>query len=127
MAWETIPDERIRHIWAPDEAPDGEGEITVAPSWYAENGTPVDPESGDDMSYVRTEIEILETIDGEQSPATRVVEAVKIAVSYGGIDGAHHKDWVIDQMVRVLAGRNYDQIVTDACADGADWDEGIAP
>lgn len=56
MVWITIKDDKIRHIWAPDSAPDGEQEITVNPSWYAENGTPVDPESGDDMSYVRTEI-----------------------------------------------------------------------
>lgn len=23
---------------------------------------------------------------------------------YGGIDGAHHKDWVLDQVVRILTG-----------------------
>jgi hypothetical protein len=57
MSWKTIPDDMIRHIWAPDHLPDGEGEISVPPSWYAENGTPVDPETGDDMSYVRTEIQ----------------------------------------------------------------------
>lgn len=54
--WETIADDRILHVWAPDGSPDGEDEITVAPSWYAENGTPTDPETGDDMSYVRTEV-----------------------------------------------------------------------
>lgn len=58
MTWIPIPDDLVRHIWAPDEASDGEGEISVNPSWYAENGTPVDPETGDDMSYVRTEIMI---------------------------------------------------------------------
>ena len=51
MAWKTIADDKIRHIWA-----DGEGEISIEPHWYAENGTPVDPETGEDMSYVRTEI-----------------------------------------------------------------------
>lgn len=56
MTWKTIADSKIRHIWAPDHLPDGAGEITVEPHWYAENGTPVDPETGDDMSYVRTEI-----------------------------------------------------------------------
>lgn len=59
-------------------------------------------------------------------------KAIELAVQYGGIDGAHHKAWVIDQMVRVLAGDEYEQIVTDAKAgeDGPDtyeWDEGIAP
>lgn len=28
--------------------------------------------------------------------------ALSIAMSYGGVDGAHHKAWVIDQMVRTL-------------------------
>ena len=62
----------------------------------------------------------------------KIKYAIRIAVKYGGIDGAHHKDWVIDQMVRVLAGDKYDQVVSDACAgeDGPDtysWNCGIAP
>lgn len=59
-------------------------------------------------------------------------KAIKLAVQYGGIDGAHHKAWVIDQMVRVLAGDDYERIVTEAKAgeDGPEtyeWDEGIEP
>ena len=59
-------------------------------------------------------------------------KALEIARSYGGIDGAHHKDWVIDQMVRALTGDGYDKWVADACAgkDGPntyEWNEGIAP
>lgn len=59
-------------------------------------------------------------------------QAVELAVNYGGIDGAHHKAWVIDQMVRALTGDNYEAVVTDAKngEDGPDtyeWDEGIAP
>jgi len=64
----------------------------------------------------------------------RIDEAIEIATEYGQIDGAHHKAWVIDQMVRVLAGsrEEYERIVSEACdgEDGADtyeWDEGIAP
>lgn len=62
----------------------------------------------------------------------RIQKAIELAVRYGGIDGAHHKDWVIDQMVRVLAGDKYAQIVADACAgekgpDTFDWNVGIAP
>lgn len=56
--WVTVKDEDIRHIWAPDESPSGQDEISVTPSWYAENGTPVDPETGEDMSYVRTEMKV---------------------------------------------------------------------
>jgi DNA mismatch repair ATPase MutS len=58
--------------------------------------------------------------------------AIDLCVQYGGIDGAHHKDWVMDQMVRKLAGERYEQIVKDACVgeDGPNtytWDCGIAP
>lgn len=62
----------------------------------------------------------------------KITAAIDIAVKYGGIDGARHKDWVIDQMVRILAGDDYDRIVAEAKAgeDGPDtyaWEEGIAP
>ena len=74
--------------------------------------------------------------NGSHSCSTRlqsiVKQAIDFAVEYGGIDGAHHKDWVIDQMVRLLARSDYDQVVKDACDgyDGPDtysWDTGIAP
>ena len=62
----------------------------------------------------------------------RIEKAIDLAVRYGGIDGEHHKTWVIDQMVRALAGDGYDEIVRDAKAgeDGPEtysWDVGIAP
>ena len=64
--------------------------------------------------------------------ASRIEAAIALAVRYGGCDGEHHKAWVIDQMVRYLAGDRYEQIVRDAKAgeDGPDtytWDKGIAP
>ena len=34
--------------------------------------------------------------------AQRIDAALAIAVRYGGVDGDHHKAWVIDQMVREL-------------------------
>lgn len=62
----------------------------------------------------------------------RVGRALGIAARYGQIDGDHHKAWVIDQMVRILAGGHYEALVRAAKAgeDGPDtygWDEGIAP
>jgi hypothetical protein len=64
--------------------------------------------------------------------AEKIEAALDVAVQYGGIDGAHHKNWVIDQMVRALTGDGYAQFVANAKAgeDGPDtyeWDEGIAP
>ena len=63
---------------------------------------------------------------------TRMSDALEIAMNYGAIDGAHHKMWVIDQMVRILAGKNYGGLISTYCAgeDGEDvyeWDKGVAP
>ena len=68
----------------------------------------------------------------------RIYKALDLAVEYGNIDGSHHKDWVIDQMVRALTGcgkeesLEYKQLVANACdgVDGPDtytWETGIAP
>jgi hypothetical protein len=86
----------------------------------------------------------------------RIHDALRLAVNYGGVDGDHHKAWVIDQMVRALTGcplvtkhakdyngRDYSfdvygesdeyvALVTDAKAgeDGPEtyeWNCGIAP
>lgn len=62
----------------------------------------------------------------------KIQKAIEIAIKYGGFDGAHHKNWCIDQMVRQLAGFKYDEIVKEVChgEDGPNtytWDCGIAP
>lgn len=62
----------------------------------------------------------------------RITSAIEMAVDFGGIDGAHHKTWVIDQIVRILAQSDYEEIVRKAKhgIDGPDtysWDIGIAP
>lgn len=54
-------------------------------------------------------------------------QALDLAWRYSQIDGAHHKAWVIDQMVRVLAGDDYERVIRERCADGYEWDVGIAP
>lgn len=61
-----------------------------------------------------------------------IIAALEIAHDYGQTDGAHHKTWVIDQMVRALMGDDYEAWAA-AYMDGEDgpetyfWDEGIAP
>jgi len=62
----------------------------------------------------------------------RIEQAIELALYYGGYDGADHKAWVIDQMLRVLTGARYERVITDYCAgeDGPEtysWDTGIAP
>ena len=56
-----------------------------------------------------------------------VEKAIAIAYQYGGIDGDHHKAWVIDQMVRALTGLYYTKFVAEAEANGEEWNVGIAP
>lgn len=61
-----------------------------------------------------------------------IEQALQVAKDYGGIDGDHHKAWVIDQMVRALTGDEYETFVAEANQgeDGPNtysWDEGIAP
>lgn len=90
------------------------------------------------------------------SDVYKITKALLFATKYGGIDGDHHKAWVIDQMVRALTGcpdinvvatdsrgkmyeytklgesDEYKKLVADTCngTDGPNtyhWEEGIAP
>ena len=68
----------------------------------------------------------------------RVNEALAIAWRFSQNDGAWHKAWTIDQMVRALCGddETYKKWVSEYTKpftndngelDYYDWDEGIAP
>lgn len=65
----------------------------------------------------------------------RISEAVELAYQFAGIDGAHHKQWVIDQMLRkLLEPEEYNDWVLrwegDADPESdefIEWDTGIAP
>lgn len=59
-------------------------------------------------------------------------KALVLIERFGGIDGEHHKQWVLDQIARVLTGNRYPRWVVEMKAgeDGPNtysWDEGIAP
>jgi hypothetical protein len=43
--------------------------------------------------------------------------ALEYIGKYGGIDGAHHKAWVLDQVARILHGTRVDIVL-------AKWDDG---
>lgn len=45
----------------------------------------------------------------------RITKALEFANIYGGIDGGHHKMWVIDQMVRALTGCPIDKFTGTNC------------
>ena len=62
----------------------------------------------------------------------KIKKATDIIYLYGGIDGGHHKQWVLDQVVRILLGDKYTDWVTEYSKDDLgdfvyEWDEGIAP
>ena len=60
----------------------------------------------------------------------RIELALEFAMHYGGIDGDHHKAWVIDQMVRALLGsdESYTAWVKEVNGEGDyRWETGIAP
>ena len=75
----------------------------------------------------------LSSISGDELDA-RIQAALELA-RVGQYDGAHHKTWVIDQMVRALTGSDYEAWVLayEDMDDGFDneegyhWDTGIAP
>lgn len=62
--------------------------------------------------------------------------ALELIERFGGIDGAHHKQWVLDQIVRAITGDKYDEWVEEMRGEYdevnemyeyCEWDEGIAP
>ena len=80
-------------------------------------------DSNDDVSYTNTDTTI--------SVVVQIVSLDDIE-EYGGIDGGHHKQWLLDQVVRFLTDNRYESWVTfyQSGEDGPDtyeWDTGIAP
>lgn len=52
--WLDIPDNQVSNVW---EGEDGD-QVEVDPTFYQDNGTPVEPETGDDMTYTHTLIKL---------------------------------------------------------------------
>jgi hypothetical protein len=50
-------------------------------------------------------------------------DIIDIIVENGLIPGAHHKQWVIDQVLRCALGELYDKWL----AENEHWDQGVAP
>jgi len=55
--------------------------------------------------------------------------AVAFIEEWGDIDGAHHKQWLLDQVLQALLGDEYLAWLAETNKDPSDfvWDEGIAP
>jgi hypothetical protein len=59
----------------------------------------------------------------------RIGRAVAVITRYGMIDGEHHKQWVLDQVLRALLGVRYAAWVEAHASDPEydPWDPGVAP
>jgi len=49
------------------------------------------------------------------SDKEKIQQALDVIFQYGGVDGAHHKVWVLEQVTRLLTD-NYDEWVAKAKA-----------
>jgi len=50
-----------------------------------------------------------------------------LILKYGDEDDAHHLRWLLDQVLRRLAGIAYPWLIEQYEQCGAEWDTGIAP
>lgn len=59
----------------------------------------------------------------------RIEKAIDTILEWGEIDGDHHKQWTMDQALRILLGDNYDKRMEEFNKDPEydPWDTGIAP
>lgn len=56
----------------------------------------------------------------EAGNQARIDRALDLIFDMGWVDGAHHKQWVLDQVARILAGDRYEERVSDF--EGTSWD-----
>lgn len=74
---------------------------------------------------------VLDNIKDPEELRRRLNAALSIAVDHIFYDGAHHKQYGLDQIVRIISGEKYSELVASETVgeDGPDtfvWDEGIA-
>ena len=84
------------------------------------------------IQALKEDMQLNEWIEKIISSRHTVNEAIELGLRYGCIDGDHHKMWVIDQMIRILAGGRYDALILESNKgeDGPDtyeWEVGIPP
>jgi len=65
-------------------------------------------------------------MDKEKALKSKIKKAIETAVYAMGIDGEHHKVWALDNIVKDLAGEEYNNIVENFTVDtGKEWDTGV--
>lgn len=67
------------------------------------------------------------------TPNEKLSEIMDIAELCGGVDGSHHKQWGLDQIIRIITGpEGYGRWLEgykhgEYGPETYEWDEGIAP
>lgn len=63
-----------------------------------------------------------------QELKSRINEATNLAYRFGPIDGSHHKDWVLQEVIRLVNGWTPDEL-NNWLRVGTDdeWEPGIIP
>lgn len=51
--------------------------------------------------------------DENERLKTIIIKARKTILDYGGYDGSHHKQWALDQALRILSGDDYKTIIKE--------------
>lgn len=113
--------------------PDQNDEYTMATARFCtvdgEVGTAPSPSGKHEMS-VQSRLRIRDMSKRQE----RIDKALDVIERYGGNDGGHHKQWVLDQVVRELLGdRDRYAGWVQAYESGDDgpktyiWETGIAP
>lgn len=57
----------------------------------------------------------------------KIKKALELIDEYGGVDGAHHKQWLLDQIVRTLCDSYENWVKNYNREEMGEWDIGIAP
>ena len=58
-------------------------------------------------------------LDSYGDCADRINKALSFALQHGRIEGDREKGWVIDQIIRELAGNEYDRVISGLDSDSA--------
>lgn len=81
-------------------------------------------------SFIRKVSALKERMDGpaeakKPSTASCMFYAMKMITENGPIDGAHHKDWVLQQALKILMAWNDEQL--KEALKRMNWEPGIRP
>jgi hypothetical protein len=76
--------------------------------------------------YPDKPLELVRRDEAERVVTESGVKVIKLIEEYGSIDGAHHKQWLLTQIAKLILRGDYAEWA-GANGEYDEWDEGIAP